>query len=146
MSVYAYVGVYEAISKLAISYIITISPIDSLIVYAMLIMLNQICIQSFYRIYASRKYSECRFRLIRDMSLYKRLLAYSGYDMLPSMSFMFQNQGVNILLNMFFGPLANAARAIAGQVHGALNQEVSNLLAFHNFQTPVLLVLSHNGL
>lgn len=128
MSVYAYVGIYEAVSKLAIAFAITISPIDSLIFFAMLIMINQICIQSFYRIYASRKYIECRFRLIRDKALYKKLLAYSGYDMLPSMSFMFQNQGVDILLNMFFGPIANAARAIAGQVNGALNQVVSNLM------------------
>ena len=91
-------------------------------------MLNQIFIQSFYRIYASRKYFECRFRLIRDKQLYKRLLVYSGYDLLPSMSYMFQNQGVDILLNMFFGPIANAARAIASQVNGALNQLVTNLM------------------
>lgn len=128
MSVYAYIGIYEAVSKLAIAFAITISPIDSLIFYAFLIMANQILIQSFYRIYASRKYSECRFRVIRDKALYKRLLSYSGYDMLPSMSFMFQNQGVDILLNMFFGPIANAARAIAGQVNGALNQVVINLM------------------
>lgn len=128
MSIYAYVGLYEAVSKLVIAFAITIAPIDSLIFYAFLIMLNQICIQSFYRIYASRKYFECRFRLIKDGVLYKRLLAYSGYDLLPSMSFMFQNQGVDILLNIFFGPVANAARSIAGQVNGALNQVVSNLM------------------
>ncbi|SEM53480.1 Membrane protein involved in the export of O-antigen and teichoic acid [Prevotella sp. ne3005] len=128
MSVYAYVGIYEAVSKLSIAFAITISPIDSLVFYAFLIMLNQICIQSFYRIYASRKYTECRFRLIGDSALYKRLLSYSGYDMLPSMCIMFQNQGADILLNVFFGPIANAARAIANQVNGALNQMVINLI------------------
>ena len=128
MSIYAYIGIYEAFSRLAIAYAITISPIDSLIFYAFLIMLNQICILSFYRIYATRKYIECRFRLIRDKNLYKRLLAYSGYDMLPSMSYIFMNQGTDLLLNMFFGPISNAARAIASQVNGALNQLVTNLM------------------
>ena len=128
MSVYAYLGIYEAVSKLAIAYAITVSPIDSLIFYAFLIMLNQICILTFYRLYASRKYYECRFRIIRDKNLYKKLLSYSGYDMLPSMGFVFQNQGTDILLNIFFGPIANAARAISGQINGVLNQVISNLM------------------
>ncbi len=128
MSIYAYFGIYEAISKLLIAYIITISPIDQLIFYALLLMVNQICILSFYRFYATRNYKECRFRLIKEKPLYKKLLSYSGYDMLPSMGYVFQDQGTNILLNMFFGPVANAARAIAFQVNGALNQLVTNVI------------------
>lgn len=128
MSVYAYVGVYEAVSKLVIAFAITVSPIDKLIFYAFLMMLNQILIQTFYRLYASHKYSECHFRLIRDRALYKRLLTYSGYDMLPSMGLVFQSQGVDLLLNMFFGPVANAARAIANQVNGVFNQVVINVI------------------
>ncbi len=128
MSIYAYFGIYEALSKLVIAFIITISPIDQLIFYALLLMLNQICILSFYRFYATKKYNECRFRLIKDKPLYKKLISYSGYDMLPSMGYVFQDQGSNILLNMFFGPIANSARAIAFQVNGALNQLVTNVI------------------
>lgn len=128
MSVYAFVGIYEAVTKLLISYAITISPIDSLIFYALLLMLNQVFILGFYRFYAKRKYSECRFRLFWDKPLYIRLLSYSGYDMIPSMGYVGMNQGVDILLNMFFGPIANAANAIAGQVSGALNLVVSNMM------------------
>lgn len=128
MSIYAYVGIYEAVSKLVIAFFITVSPMDKLVFYALLMMINQILIQTFYRLYASHKYSECRFRLIRDKALYKRLLAYSGYDMLPSMGFVFQSQGVDILLNMFFGPVANAARAISNQVNGVLNQVIVNMI------------------
>ena len=61
LSVYAYVGLYDALSKLAIAYLITISPIDNLIFYAMLIMVNMILIQLFYRFYTSKRYSQCKF-------------------------------------------------------------------------------------
>ena len=128
MSIYAYFGVYEALSKLAIAYMITISPMDNLIFYGLLIMMNQVCILCFYRFYTGNKYAECRFRIIKDIDLYKKLAFYSGYDMLPSMSFVLQNQGVNILLNIFFGPVSNAARAIAFQINSALHQMANNII------------------
>lgn len=128
MGIYAYIGIYEAVSKLLIAWLITISPIDHLIFYASLIMLNQLLIMSFSRFYCVRRYEECRFRMIKDKDLYKKIMGYTGYDTLPSMAMVVQNQGVNILLNMFFGPILNAARAIAQQIDGAMLQFVNNFL------------------
>ena len=128
MSIYAYMGIYEATTKLIIAFAITVSPIDSLIFYALLLMVNQVLILLAYRYYTIRKYDECRFRFIREKHLYKRLLIYTGYDMLPSMSSVAQNQGINILLNVFFGPISNAARAIAYQVNGAIDQLITNVI------------------
>lgn len=128
MSIYAYVGLYEAFSKLAIVYMIAISPIDRLVFYALLLMINQACIQFFYRYYTSKRYEECRFRLIRNRDLYKTLMGYSGWDMFGGMAVICQTQGINILLNMFFGPLVNAARAIAVQVQTAIVSFVNNFL------------------
>lgn len=128
MGIYAYVGIYEAVSKLLIAWFITISPTDKLIFYAALIMLNQVLITIFYRLYCLKKFEECRFRIVKDWSLYKKILGYTGYDMMPSFAMVVQNQGVNILLNMFFGPVVNAARAIAQQIDGALLQFVNNYL------------------
>lgn len=128
LTVYAYVGIYEAVSKLIIAFAISLSPIDTLIFYALLLMINQICVLLFYRYYSYQKYTECRFRLIRDKVLYMKLLSYSGYDILPSMGYIVQEQGINIVLNMFFGPIVNAAKAISTQVNGALNQFVANIL------------------
>lgn len=71
MAVYAFVGLYEAFSKLLIAYLIQISPIDKLVFYGLLLMLNTVVIQLFYRFYTKSKYEECRFRLIKDKSLYK---------------------------------------------------------------------------
>lgn len=128
MAVYAYVGLYEAISKLIIAYAITVSPIDRLIFYGLLIMVNSIGIQVFYRYYTSKRYEECRFRIVKDKDLYKTLLSYSGWDLFGGLASMFQGQGINIILNLFFGPVVNAARAIAVQVQGAISQFVNNFL------------------
>lgn len=128
MSVYAYVGLYEAVSKLLIVYLLQIAPFDHLIIYALLLMLNTVGIQMFYRIYTSRKYCECRFNFVKDKAIYKKLLGYSGWDLFGGVAVICQNQGINILLNLFFGPVVNAARAITFQIQGALNQFVTNFL------------------
>lgn len=128
MKIYAYVGIYEAVSKLLIAWLITVSPIDSLIFYAGLIMVNQLLIMAFYRIYCMRKFEECKFRIVKDKPLYKKILGYTGYDTMPSLAMVVSNQGVSMLLNIFFGPVLNAARAIALQIDGALLQFVNNFL------------------
>lgn len=131
MSIYAFVGLYEAFAKLAIAYLITISPIDNLIFYAFLLMVNTIGIQMFYRYYTAKHYDECHFRLIKDRKLYKTLLNYSGWELFGGVAVVTQGQGINILLNIFFGPVVNAARAIAVQIQSAV------MMFVHNFLTAV---------
>lgn len=128
MSIYAYVGLYEAFSRLVIAYLITISPIDNLVFYGSLLLLNTIAVQMFYRWYAAKNFSECRFSLVKDKALYKQLLSYGGWDLFGNLAVVCQGQGVNLLLNVFFGPVVNAARAIAFQIQGAVLQFVSNFM------------------
>lgn len=128
MSIYAYVGLYEAISKLIIVYLLYISPIDKLIFYGLLLMLNCIIIQLFYRYYTIKKYEECRFRKITDKNLYTTLIGYSGWDLVGSFAFICQGEGLNILLNIFFGPVINAARAIAMQIQSVLALFINNIM------------------
>lgn len=128
MSIYAYVGLYEAASKLVISYLITISPIDNLIFYALLLLINSFTIQMYYRYYTLHHYQECRFRWVKDKALFKRLISYSGSDLLGNIAVICQGQGLNILLNLFFGPVVNASRAIAVQIQNALTQFGTNFI------------------
>lgn len=128
MSIYAYVGLYEAISRLIIAYLITISPIDKLVFYGLLLLINTILVQLFYRWYAVKHFEECRFSLVKDKALYKRLLSYGGWDLFGNLALVCQGEGVNLLLNVFFGPVVNAARAIAFQIQGAVTQFVSNFM------------------
>ena len=128
MPIYAFVGLYEACAKLAIVYLIKISPIDNLVFYGLLLMINTCAIQLFYRFYTTKKYEECHLILVKDRQLYKTLLGYSGWDMFGNIAVVCQGQGINILLNVFFGPVVNAARAIAVQVQGGVRVFVQNFL------------------
>jgi len=128
MSIYAYVGLYEAFSRLAIAFLITISPIDSLIFYGLLLLINTVAVQLFYRWYAVNHYEECRFSLVHDNNLYKQLLSFGGWDLFGNLALVCQGQGVNLLLNVFFGPVVNAARAIAIHIQGAVMQFISNFM------------------
>ena len=128
MSIYAYVGLYEAFSRLTIAYLITISPIDKLVFYGLLFLLNTLAVQFYYRWYAVKHFIECRFFLVKDKKLYKQLLSYSGWDLFGNLAVVCQGQGVNLMLNIFFGPIVNAARAIAIQIHGGVSQFISSFM------------------
>lgn len=129
MTIYAYVGLIEAAAKLTIAYMIAISPIDRLVFYALLLCLLQVSIMIFYRIYCIRRYPESHIRLCRDRSLYREIFSYAGSDLIGQLSVMAQGQGLNMLLNIFFGPAVNAARGIAYQIQGAVTQ------FYYNFMT-----------
>ena len=128
MKIYAYVGIFEALAKLAIAFMIVINPFDKLIWYALLILLIQLSTMFFFRIYCIKKYNEAKFHFHYDCKQYKEIFAYSMYDMIGCLSGMFQGQGLNMLLNTFFGPIVNAARAIAYQVQAAINQFSGNFM------------------
>lgn len=131
MNVYAYVSILDVSLKLLIVYLLTISDYDKLITYSILMFAVNIIIVSIYCIYCRRKYLECRFGLVPDKKLYKTILTFSGWNILGSAAGTGSTQGVNILLNIFYGPAINAARGISVQVSNAI-------MAFvNNFQTAV---------
>lgn len=131
MNVYAYVSIIEVILKLGIVYLLLVSDHDKLITYAVLIFAVNLIIMIVYRQYCRKQYNECRFGLVSDKNLYKSMLVFSGWNSFGCGALAGATQGVNILLNMFFGPVVNAARGISVQVSNAVNTFVSN------FQTAV---------
>lgn len=128
MSIYAYLGLYDAAVKLLIAFLIGVTSYDKLIAYAFLLMLNAIIVFLFYRFYTRKRYAECRFRLVKGGDLYKRLLGYMGWELFGSVASVSQGQGISIVLNMFFGPIVNAARGITQQISSAVTQFVTNFL------------------
>lgn len=128
MKVYAYVGIFEVLAKLLIVYMIKFSPIDTLIYYAMLLCVLQISILLYYRYFCSSRYQESHLKICKDKTLYKSIFTYAGSDMIGSVSVMAQGQGLNMLLNVYFGTAVNAARAIAYQVQGAVTQFSNNFM------------------
>lgn len=128
MKVYAYVGMAVAIANLTITFLLMISPIDKLIFYAVLLCAVQFSAMMYYRYYCISHYPESHFKIYRDKGLYKEIFGYAGASLIGNISVLAQGQGLNLLLNLFFGPVVNAARAIAYQVQGAITQFSGNFI------------------
>lgn len=131
MKVYAYMSIYEALAKLLVAFCLIVSSVDKLKVYSLLMMLTQASSILFYCLYSIHKYQECRIHMTIDKKLLKSMTYYSGWDIIGCAGVMLNAQGINILLNTFFGPAVNAARAISVQVNGLALQLI------WNFQTAV---------
>ena len=126
MNVYAWVSIVQAILKLAIVYMLVLFSFDKLKLYAMLTFGVTTLITFVYRNYSKRKFEECHYTFYWDASLFKEIIDFSGWNLFGTMASVFKNQGINILLNVFFNPTINAARAIAYQVSTAIYQFVTN--------------------
>lgn len=116
MSAFAYITLFDVILKLLIVYVTQIIPYDRLVIYAFLFLLIQILDRIIYGIYCSRNFPEVHVRPIKDLSLIKKIVSYSLWATIGGVGYMGYTQGLNILLNIFFGPIVNAARAISVQV------------------------------
>lgn len=121
MSFYAYSSIVEVIAKLVIVYLLVIIPFDKLIVYALLVLGVTILMQVWYMIYC-KKLPGIKYVNIKDKSLYRYLLSFSGWALFGSLANMGYQQGVNIIINLFYGVTLNAAVGIANQVNSAVNQ------------------------
>lgn len=126
MSIYAYISIFDVTMKLLIVFLIRISPVDKLLSYGFLILLVHIADFLLYRCYCIRKYTESHLMLFFDKPLFKELSSYFGWSIFGNLAGAFNTQGVNLLLNVFFGPAVNAARGIAVQVQNIINQFVGN--------------------
>ena len=134
MAVYAYVSIADAVLKLAIVYMLNIGDFDKLELYALLLCTLQIGIIIFYRIYCIKRFDEAKFRLLIDKKIFKEIAGFSGWSLFAGVSIALNNQGILILLNMFFSPAVVTARSISLQVNMAANQLVSNFQTAANPQ------------
>lgn len=116
MSVFAYIGILEALGRLAIVFILLPLPYDKLIVYGILVLLLSFTTSVTYVIYCLRHYPESKYYWYWNTAEVKELFGFSGWHFLGTFSTSCRSEGINILLNMFFNPVVNAARAIAFQV------------------------------
>ena len=126
MSAFAYISILEAVLKLAIVYALVISPFDKLVFYALLILAVQLLIRFCYNHYCNRHFPESRYRHVWDKRLFREMTGFAGWSMFGNLSSVLFGQGLNMLLNVFFGPVVNAARAVAVQVQNAIQQFVGN--------------------
>lgn len=134
MKAFAYVSVVETVLKLGILFLIVYSPIDSLVTYAILLTVVAALIRLAYTVYCHKHFEETRTKLIFDKTIFKEMFGFSGWSFFNNTSFILNNQGVSMLMNVFFGVTVNAARGIAIQVESAVLQFVNNFTTALNPQ------------
>lgn len=126
ISAFAYISILEVILKLAIVYMLVVFPFDKLILFAFLMLAVQLLIRFCYSIYCNRHFEETKYKHVCDKDLFKEMIEFAGWSMFGNLSAVLYGQGLNILLNVFFGPVVNAARAVALQVQNAIQGFVGN--------------------
>lgn len=126
MSVFAYIGIFEGLSKLIIAFTISISPIDHLITYSILMCCIAIVVRLVYGGYCKSHFEECKFKLVFDNKQLKEMFAFAGWNFIGAIAGVLRDQGGNVILNLFCGPVINAAKGISSQVNNAVIGFVTN--------------------
>lgn len=134
MSAFAYISILEAALKLAIVYALLMSGYDKLILYAFLMLAVQALLFGIYSMYCKKHFAECNGNSTFDKNLFYEMWKFAGWNLLGNGAAVLNNQGVNMVMNVFFGVVVNAARGIAMQVNSAVQQFVGNFMMALNPQ------------
>ena len=127
LDVFALYGIIEVIIKLAIALSLNLFEYNTLIYYSALTFGCGFVIQALNRWFCRRHFEECSLDLKKiNKTMIKEILSYAGWNLFGTFSGVAANQGVNMILNSFFGVVVNAARGISFQVSGAMAQLYTN--------------------
>ncbi len=120
MHIYAYVGLGESFGKLFLVLLLVVYPYDRLIFWGFIMFFFQFLMAIIYRVYCIRQFSECKLHLKWDRAIFYSMLKFTGWNMFGTVAWLLKDQGVNVLMNIFGGPVANAARGVSCQISGAV--------------------------
>ena len=128
MSAFAYISIFEVVAKLGCVYALYLIAFDSLIVYAVFMMLIAIVLCLIYGVYCHHHFPLCRYNFTFSKLHVRDMLSFSGWNFIGSIAANLNGHGINILTNLFFGVALNAARGVASQIDNAINTFVNNFL------------------
>ena len=126
MKVFAYISILEVLLKLGVVFILYVTLFEKLILYAILLLFVAFIIQMTYVLYCKKHFEESSYVHSFDVALLKEMSGFAGWSFWGSLAGVLYTQGLNMLLNVFFGPVVNAARGIAVQAQSAVQQFVTN--------------------
>ena len=122
MSIYAVFSIIETFLKLGIVFVVMVAQCDKLILYSFLILLVTLVDFSLYVVYCNRKIPTTSIRFNWSKGTLKKMLSFSVWSTIDALAYTMKSQGLNIVLNLFFGTVVNAARGVAYQILNAVNQ------------------------
>ena len=126
MSAFAYISIVDVAVRLFVVYLLYLSNFDKLVAYAFLLFLVQLLMRQLYTVYCRKHFKESNYFFYKDKNLFKEMVSFSMWNLFGNLASVASGQGVNVVLNMFFGPAVNAARGISVQVQHAVNAFSSN--------------------
>lgn len=126
MNIYAYVSIFDVISKLIVVLALQYYTYDKLMLYGSLVMLLSFIVAMIYRTYCFKQFKETHYTFELDKNLFKKIMSFSFWDLYGNMCVVVNSQGRILLLNMFWGTITNAAAGIANQVVGVVRGFVTN--------------------
>jgi O-antigen/teichoic acid export membrane protein len=134
MKIFAYAGLADAGFKLAVAIALGFAPIDKLKFYSILLFAIYIVMAAFYQIYCHKNFKETHFKWFWDNKMFLERLGFSGWTTLSGIAHVASLQGVNMIVNLFYGVLANAAIGVMTTVLNAAGQFSTNIAMAFNPQ------------
>lgn len=122
MNAYALISIIEVVMKLGTALALVWIPSDKLACFGVFVFITHLVVGILYVIYVVRKFDACRIRFVYIRSLFGDMLGFAGWNLLGNIASLVRTQGISIMLNVFFGPVINAAKGLADQIQGAVNQ------------------------
>lgn len=126
MGLFAWLSIVEVICLLLIVFLLPIIPNDKLRNYGILVFIVNVIVSGLYALICQLRYKECQLGINTNIAQLKKILSFTGWSLYGGFAIVLRNNGTNILLNIFFGPVINAARGIAYQAHNAIYTFVTN--------------------
>lgn len=128
MGIYAYTGIAETLFRLFLALFLVYGSykLDTLVLYAIMVMIATLSIQVFVVGYCRKFFEECRLRFYFSLKTFKEMFLYAGWHFIENISTTFSSQGVNMAINVYLGPLINSARGLAGTVENVITIFVRN--------------------
>ena len=126
MGAFAFLSIVDVTMKLLLVFLLKIIPYDKLIFYGLFLLLVQLLNRVIYGVYCWRKFPETRHANQKDKALIKEMFGFAGWNLIGNIASIVCAPVINVLLNIFFGPIVNAARGVAVQVQGAVKSFISN--------------------
>lgn len=134
MAAFAYISILEVVLKLGLAFLLCFLSFDKLVVYAVLLCVIAVLIRLVYGVYCKINFTETKFKPVFELGIIKEMFSFIGWAFIGNGVVVLKDQGINVLINLFCGPVVNAARGISMQVNAAVFSFVQNFMTAVNPQ------------
>ena len=128
MNVYAYLGIFEAFARLLVAFLVVNSSFDHLVLYSGLTAMVSVLVFVFHILYCHFKFKTCRIGFYWEKSLVREMFSFISSNLFGCLAWSAGVQGSNIVMNMFFGPVVNAAKGISVQITAVVSRFTDNVM------------------